>query len=134
MTKREQEIVRANCFHFPTQTSARLTSFCLCIHAFPEVGKDDGLFDVLLVNEKDHVTECSIANIAFEVKGEGDQAPQSTRWITPPESDGLLPGVLRQDLIASGHLSEQTVSLDQLRSILKVPANTLNNPTQTLCF
>jgi len=94
----------------------------VCLLPHTGVGEDGGPFDVLLVNEKGHITECSIANIAFEVKCEegNDQDPLSTWWITPPESDGLLPGVLRQELLTRGHLSEQTVTVNHLRGLLKV--------------
>jgi len=47
--------------------------------------------DVLLWNKRGEVTESSIANIAIHVGG--------VKWITPPMSCGLLPGVMRQHLL-----------------------------------
>lgn len=57
-----------------------------------------GIFDTLLWNEQGYVTEFTRGNIVVELD---DQR------ITPPVSDGLLPGVLRQDLLDSGQIVEK---------------------------
>ena len=49
--------------------------------------------DVVMVNEHGHVTETTVANIAVWLHG---------LWVTPPTSDGCLPGVERARLIESG--------------------------------
>jgi para-aminobenzoate synthetase/4-amino-4-deoxychorismate lyase len=56
--------------------------------------------DVVLVNEHGHVTETTVANIAVRLGG---------LWITPPVSDGCLPGVERARLIDTGLLHERTL-------------------------
>ena len=52
----------------------------------------------LLVNELGHVTESAIANVVYQMGG---------RLFTPPLTDGLLPGVLRDELIDEGTVSER---------------------------
>ncbi|MCB9073847.1 MAG: chorismate-binding protein [Bdellovibrionaceae bacterium] len=49
-----------------------------------------GFYEVLFLNEKDHVTEASRHNV-FILK--------QNRWYTPPIEDGLLPGIERQKTI-----------------------------------
>ena len=62
--------------------------------------------DVLLVNTRGEVTESTIANVAVLF---GD------RWVTPPLDAGLLPGAYRAVLLRDGTLTEQRVTLDDLR-------------------
>jgi len=59
----------------------------------------------LLVNELGHVTESAIANIVYQIDGS---------LFTPPISDGLLPGVLRGELIDEGAVSERSLALADL--------------------
>ena len=54
-------------------------------------------FDVILWNEAGELTECSFGNLALEIDG---------RWLTPRLEAGLLPGVLRAELLAQGRLTE----------------------------
>lgn len=54
-------------------------------------------FDVILWNEAGELTECSFGNLALKLDGQ---------WLTPPLSAGLLPGVLRAELLAQGQLRE----------------------------
>jgi para-aminobenzoate synthetase/4-amino-4-deoxychorismate lyase len=56
--------------------------------------------DVVLVNERGHVTETTVANIAVKLDG---------FWGTPPVSDGCLPGVERGRLLETGLLRERTL-------------------------
>lgn len=57
--------------------------------------------DVLLMNEDGHITETSLANVAFLSDGV---------WRTPPVSDGLLPGVMRQTLLLDGAITEESIT------------------------
>jgi para-aminobenzoate synthetase/4-amino-4-deoxychorismate lyase len=61
-----------------------------------------GVDDVLLTNTNGDITESTIANVAVLLDG---------TWVTPPVSDGLLPGVLRARLVADGVLTERSVSV-----------------------
>ncbi len=63
------------------------------------------VFDVLLFNAAGHLTEFTIGNVALELNG---------TWVTPPLADGLLPGVMREDLLAQGVLVERSVHVSEL--------------------
>ncbi|MFT7772872.1 chorismate-binding protein [Roseateles sp.] len=54
-------------------------------------------FDVILWNEAGELTECSFGNLAVRLAGQ---------WLTPPLAAGLLPGVLRAELLAQGRVRE----------------------------
>lgn len=62
--------------------------------------------DVVLVNERGEVTETTIANLAVFHDG---------RWCTPPISSGCLPGIERARLLSRGRITEQVLTLDDLR-------------------
>jgi len=62
--------------------------------------------DVLLFNERGEVTESCIANIVVELDG---------RKLTPPVSCGLLAGTFRDELLGSGEISEEILTLDDLK-------------------
>ena len=64
-----------------------------------------GCFDTLLYNAAGELTEFTIGNVAVELGG---------RWLTPPLSAGLLPGVMRQSLLDAGQLHETRIHLDEL--------------------
>ncbi|MCO5069066.1 MAG: aminotransferase class IV [Kiritimatiellae bacterium] len=61
--------------------------------------------DVLLWNENEEITETTIANIAILING---------RWTTPPIASGLLPGVMREELLARGDWIENPIPLSSL--------------------
>ena len=56
--------------------------------------------DVLLRNERDEITESTIANLVVELDGQ---------LVTPPVESGLLAGTLRAQLIAEGRIAERVV-------------------------
>ncbi len=63
--------------------------------------------DVVLWNARGEVTETTIANLAIKQHG--------GRWVTPPVACGLLPGTLRERLLARGTLREAIITRDDLR-------------------
>lgn len=63
------------------------------------------VFDVLLWNERDELTEFTIGNLVVELDGEK---------LTPPVSCGLLPGTLRAELLEKGVISERIVKREEL--------------------
>ncbi|MDU9002266.1 aminotransferase class IV family protein [Sedimentitalea todarodis] len=65
-----------------------------------------GVDELLFLNQRGEVCEGTITNL-FVRLGEG-------RQVTPPLSCGLLPGVLRGRLLASGSWSEQVLTPDDL--------------------
>ncbi len=62
-----------------------------------------GFDDLLFFNERNELTEGAISNVFIVKDG---------RWVTPPLSAGLLPGILRQTLLAS---TEYTVEEGTIR-------------------
>jgi para-aminobenzoate synthetase/4-amino-4-deoxychorismate lyase len=66
---------------------------------------DPAVFDTLLYNEADELTECTRGNIALLLDG---------RWVTPPLRCGLLDGVGREMALKEGRLHEAVVRLDDL--------------------
>ncbi|MCZ4272836.1 aminotransferase class IV family protein [Maritalea porphyrae] len=66
----------------------------------------DGLDEYILLNEHGDVCEGTITNV-FADMGEG--------LLTPPLSSGLLPGILRQELLESGNAREMVLQPNDLR-------------------
>ncbi|MCE4556639.1 chorismate-binding protein [Roseateles cellulosilyticus] len=69
------------------------------------VDKPAEAFDVILWNEAGELTECSFGNLAVQLDGQ---------WLTPPLAAGLLPGVLRAELLAQGRIKEASLTRDDL--------------------
>jgi len=59
----------------------------------------------LLWNEQGNVTEGTFANVVIR---------EGQRMITPPVSDGLLPGVMREFLLQEQQLEEESISRERL--------------------
>jgi 4-amino-4-deoxychorismate lyase len=66
-----------------------------------------GIDELIFLNERDEVCEGSITNIFVQTFDRGN--------ITPPLSCGLLPGILRQDLLNKGQYREDILTLKDLR-------------------
>lgn len=62
--------------------------------------------DVILFNARGEITESTIANIVIEAEG--------GRLLTPALDCGLLPGVMRADLIAQGKIAEACLLREDL--------------------
>ena len=62
-------------------------------------------FDILLWNERDEVTEFTRANVVVSLAG---------KLITPPLSSGLLPGVLRAELLERDVINEAMIHREDL--------------------
>lgn len=67
-----------------------------------------GADDVLLWNRRGELTESTRANVAVRLDGS---------WITPALDCGLLPGTLREALLARGRLREATVRVEDLARV-----------------
>lgn len=65
-----------------------------------------GCREILFLNEKEEVCEGSFTNIFAQLDGQ---------IYTPPVQAGLLPGILRQVLIANGTVKTRSFSLDDLQ-------------------
>jgi len=78
-------------------------SFNLC---WNEAAQESGLDEVVLLNERDEVSECTSANI-FAAKG-------NEVW-TPPLSSGCLPGITRELLLDEIHVPNYKIIEKTLR-------------------
>ncbi|MBI3284149.1 MAG: aminodeoxychorismate synthase component I [Burkholderiales bacterium] len=72
-----------------------------------------GAFDMLFFNQDGHLTEGGRSNVLLRKNGQ---------WLTPPLSDGVLPGVMRAVLLddPQWQLREQSLTLDDLRGAEQV--------------
>ncbi len=59
--------------------------------------------DVILFNERDEITESTIANVAIKIQND---------WVTPPISCGLLAGTMRRLLLEKGEIREGIISVE----------------------
>ncbi|EKV32000.1 Aminotransferase [Caenispirillum salinarum AK4] len=64
-----------------------------------------GADDAIVLNTAGHVAETTISNVFLEVDG---------AWVTPPVTDGALPGTRRAALLDAGVAAEATVTLAML--------------------
>jgi branched-chain amino acid aminotransferase len=67
-----------------------------------------GFDDYLLINREGHVTETTIANLILQI---------DNQWITPPLSDGVLPGVMRALLIEKAGVLVRQIDAGQLPTV-----------------
>jgi para-aminobenzoate synthetase/4-amino-4-deoxychorismate lyase len=65
----------------------------------------------LLCNERGEITEATEANVVVELDG---------ALVTPPLECGLLPGVLREELLERGEIREQVVHRDDLSRVDRI--------------
>ncbi|MCZ7576047.1 MAG: aminotransferase class IV [Dehalococcoidia bacterium] len=69
--------------------------------------------EILLWNQDGYLTETAIANVAVCREG---------RWVTPPVSDGLLPGTMRADLLGRGVIEEGRIAAGSLSASSRIAA------------
>jgi len=69
------------------------------------LAESPGCDDVLLWNEREEVTESSIANVVVEI---------DDRLLTPPVHCGLLPGMYRSLLLEEGKITEEIINVQDL--------------------
>jgi para-aminobenzoate synthetase / 4-amino-4-deoxychorismate lyase len=67
-----------------------------------------GADDVLLWNARRELTETTIGNLVVDLNG---------RRMTPPVHCGLLPGVMRETLLADGLVEEGVVPIEALAEV-----------------
>jgi para-aminobenzoate synthetase/4-amino-4-deoxychorismate lyase len=72
---------------------------------------DADVFDTLLWNPQQEITECTRGNIALLWRGQ---------WVTPPLRCGLLAGVGRAQALAEGRLIEAVVRLGDLDEVTAI--------------
>lgn len=64
-----------------------------------------GFDDFLLINSQGYVSETSIANLVVQI---------NASWVTPPLSDGVLPGVMRALLVEKNGVLVRRINADEL--------------------
>lgn len=74
------------------------------LHLLKEA-QNAGFDDYLQINSQGYVSETSIANLVVEINGS---------WVTPPLSDGVLPGVMRALLIEKNGVLVRRINSDEL--------------------
>jgi branched-chain amino acid aminotransferase len=67
-----------------------------------------GFDDYLLINHEGKVSETAIANLIFQMDGQ---------WVTPPLSDGVLPGVMRALLVEKAGVLVRQIDAGQVPKI-----------------
>lgn len=72
----------------------------------------DSIDELLFLNERDELCEGTITNLFIETR-EG-------RRLTPPLSSGLLPGILREELLEQKEFSEAVLTLNDLKEAQSV--------------
>ncbi|MDA0335842.1 MAG: aminodeoxychorismate synthase component I [bacterium] len=66
-----------------------------------------GVDEAILRNDREELTECTIGNLVVE---------QGGRRLTPPLCCGLLPGTLREELLETGQIEEQVLTVADLNA------------------
>lgn len=91
-----------------------LSTDVLCCHKTTKRGHYDQararhphVDDVILVNERGHVIETTIANLAIHADG---------RWWCPPLDDGGLAGIARHVALERNVLAERSFTTDEIRA------------------
>lgn len=77
------------------------------VYAQADAAKPPGADTVILWNTHGEVTEAVNFNVVAEIDG---------RPVTPPVACGLLPGVLRAELLDAGAITERRITVDELRA------------------
>lgn len=67
--------------------------------------QSEGFDDFLLINSHHCVTETAVANLVFRLNG---------KWVTPPLSDGVLPGVMRALLIERAGVQVRQIQAEEM--------------------
>ncbi|CAG8692119.1 7796_t:CDS:2, partial [Dentiscutata heterogama] len=78
----------------------------------PGPNNKDDIFDVLMYNERNEITECSISNIAVEFFDNNGKL----FWKTPEIECGLLSGVMRSYLIENGDIIPGVITIKELKT------------------
>ncbi|TIA85481.1 hypothetical protein E3P99_03988 [Wallemia hederae] len=97
----------------PTQTDSALLRHKSTQRDIYDASKQrNGTFDALMHNEHGYITETTIANVFYKFKDD-------VIWYTPPAGDGLLPGLMRAQLLDDGFCKERSLSVSELMDALE---------------
>jgi branched-subunit amino acid aminotransferase/4-amino-4-deoxychorismate lyase len=70
-----------------------------------KISMNQGYDDVIFLNSKNNVCCCSTSNIYYLIRG---------KFYTPPLSDGILNGTIREKLIAKKKVAVKSIKLNNL--------------------
>ena len=100
-----QDILQADCIMFSGDPLLRhkISKRSLYDQAWQK-SVELGGFDALFINEQGFVTEGGRSSIFIKPKG-------GAQWLTPPITAGILPGVMRANLLADPHMNAREVNL-----------------------
>ena len=87
---------------FLTHKTSRREAYDLAVQEVPRG------CEPIMFNNLGNVTESAIANIVYQLDG---------KLFTPPLVDGLLPGVLRDELLDNGVIAERSLPVDELEVV-----------------
>ena len=87
---------------FLTHKTSRREAYDLAVQEVPRG------CEPIMFNNLGNVTESAIANIVYQLDG---------KLFTPPLVDGLLPGVLRDELLDKGVIAERSLPVDELEVV-----------------
>jgi branched-chain amino acid aminotransferase len=65
-----------------------------------------GADDAIMLNTAGHVACATVGNVFFRIEG---------AWVTPPNADGILPGLARKRFIAELAAAESSLSAEQIQ-------------------
>ena len=83
-----------------------------------------GCFDMLFFNERGELTEGGRSNVFIKLDG---------KWLTPPLSSGLLPGVMRGVMLEQWNAEERVISREMLAAAQEiVVCNALRGPLKAV--
>ncbi len=69
---------------------------------------DAGFDDAITINADGNICEGSVSNLLVKI---------DNQWLTPPVSDGVLPGIMRAILVESNKVQVQSIALSQVSKI-----------------
>lgn len=103
VTLAKEPIDKTNVFHYHKTTNRKMY----------ESHREDAeeVFDVLLWNDQNELTEFTIGNVVVELNG---------KLYTPPVHCGLLPGTFREKLLKDGIIEEKVIHKDELNNCSKI--------------
>ncbi|PVU91227.1 hypothetical protein BB560_006141 [Smittium megazygosporum] len=84
------------------------------IYDYAKHSSNKDVFDIILRNSEDQITETTIANVAIQSTALSED--KNMALITPPTSSGLLDGTMRQFLLNESKLCEKIISVKDIRN------------------
>ncbi|MDO8645192.1 MAG: aminotransferase class IV [Candidatus Planktophila sp.] len=94
--------------------------------AILEEAKLVGFDDALVCNTDGNICEGAVSNVMMSIDG---------RWVTPPTSDGTLPGIMRELVVEHFGVSIESISLsriDEIRGAILLSSLRISQPVASI--